>query len=160
MSDVQITPREGRGVLDRGTFDGDRLRDRLGDLDMLRERLPRGSFDFNFNMPDILSGRHLGVTVDEMSGQLAEYFGAKEGVLVASVADGSAASQAGLRAGDVITSIDGQAVRSRDDLVRGLRDARRDDVTIGIVRDKKERSVTAKIEAPSRRTRGARMPAF
>ena len=127
---------------------------------MLRERLPRGSFDFNFNMPDILSGRRLGVTVDELSGQLAAYFGAKDGVLVASVADGSAASQAGLKAGDVIRSIDGQAVRSRDDVVRALRDAQRDDVTIGIVRDRKERSVTATIEAPSRRTRGARPPAF
>lgn len=156
--DVQITPREGRGVLERGVFDGDRLRERLGDLDMLRDRLPRGGFDFNFNMPDILSGRRLGVAVEEIGDQLAQYFGAKQGVLVASVADGSAASRAGLKAGDVITSLDGQSIRSRDDLVRALRDARADEVTIGIVREKKEMSVTAKIEAP-RRTRGARLPA-
>ena len=42
-----------------------------------------------------LSGRRLGVSVDELTDQLAEYFGAKHGVLVTSVTDGSAASRGG-----------------------------------------------------------------
>src|SRR5205823_6362975 len=36
------------------------------------------------------------------------------GVVVASVTDGSAAAQAGLRAGDVLTRVAGQAVSDRD----------------------------------------------
>jgi serine protease Do len=154
--DVQITPAEGRRA---GTFDyrvnGDALRGQLGDLGNLRDRLP---FDFNldFDLQGAMSGRRLGVTVDELTNQLAQYFGAKDGVLVTAVTDGSAAARAGLKAGDVIRSIDGHDVRSREDLVRALRDGKDEEVTIGIVRDKKESSVKAKIESPRRTPRGAR----
>ena len=103
-----------------------------------------------------MSGRRLGVGVDELTDQLAQYFGANEGLLVTSVTDGSAASRAGLKAGDVITSINGRAVRSRGDLIQGLRDAASEEITIGIVRDKKESTVTAKVEGPRRPVRGAR----
>lgn len=154
--ELSITPTEGRGA--GMLIDGDRLRERLGDLGNLRDRLPF-NFNFDFDVPGVmgsLSGRRLGVGVGELTTQLAEYFGAKEGVLVTSVTDGSAAARAGLKAGDVITSIDGQPVRSREDLVRALRDGKEDELTIGIVRDKKESSVKAKIEAPRRPLRGAR----
>jgi len=154
--DVQITPAEGRrsGV----QRDGDGIR-AFGDFDQLRElgRLSErfAPFNFNFDFPGVLSGRRLGVGVSELTDQLAQYFGARDGVLVTSVTDGSAASRAGLKAGDVITSINGRPVRSREDLVRELRDATGDDVTIGIVRDRKETTVTAKIEvAPRRPARG------
>jgi serine protease Do len=144
--DVQITPREGRGVL--GALpDVDSLRERMPDFDALRN-LP---YTFDFAAP--LSGRRLGVDVDPLTSQLAQYFGAKDGLLVRSVAEGSAAARAGLRAGDVIASIDGHPVRSREDLVRELRQAKDEELTIGIVRDKKESSVKAKIEQPRRTTR-------
>jgi len=154
--ELSITPTEGRGA--GMLIDGDRLRERLGDLGNLRDRLPF-NFNFDFDVPGgmgSLSGRRLGVGVGELTTELAEYFGAKEGVLVTSVTDGSAAARAGLKAGDVITSIDGQVVRSREDLARALRDGKEDELTIGIVRDKKESSVKATIEAPRRRLRGAR----
>ena len=142
--------------------DGDGVRGRLGDLDDLRElgrlgdRLPPFNFNFDFDFPGALSGRRLGVSVDELTDQLAQYFGAKEGVLVTSVTDGSAASRAGLKAGDVITAIDGRPVRSRDDLIPELRDASGDELTIAIVRDKKASEVKAKIDTPAgRNLRGA-----
>jgi serine protease Do len=161
---IEITPQDNRGALsDRFRIDGDRFhidpdmfRRQIPDLDVFRGQMPRG-FSFDFDLPGLLSGRRLGVTVDPLTDQLAQYFGAKDGVLVTSVADGSAASRAGLKAGDVIASIDGQSVRSPEDLVGALRDAKDEEVKIGIVRDKKETSVTAKIDAPPRRTlRGAR----
>ena len=157
--EVQITPaegpraglfRDGDGVHGFGNF-GD-----LRELERLRDRLPPFNFNFDFDVPGVLSGRRLGVGVDELTDQLAQYFGAKGGLLVTSVTDGSAASRAGLRAGDVITSINGRAVRSRDDLVHELRDATGEEITIGIVRDKKESTVTAKIEPTRRPARGAR----
>ena len=92
------------------------------------------------------SGR-LGITVDSLSTQLAEYFGTKEGVLVTSVNRDSAAAKAGLKAGDVITAIDGTAVDSPDDLSR--RTQRLDggsEFTLEIVRDKKPMSLKGKLE--------------
>jgi len=155
---VDITPQDGRGGLsDRFRIDGDMLRRQIPDLDALRGQMPRGPFNFDFDLPGVLSGRRLGVTVDPLTDQLAQYFGAKEGVLVTSVADGSPASRAGLKAGDVITSVDGQPVRSTEDLVRAMRDAKSDEVTIEIVRDKRASSVKATLEGPAtRRFRGAR----
>ena len=94
--------------------------------------------------------------VYELTHQLADYFGAKDGVLVTAVTDGSAAAKAGIKAGDVITSVNGERVTSRADLVSALRRADNEEVTVGIVRDKKETSVKAKIEAPRRTLRGAR----
>jgi membrane-associated protease RseP (regulator of RpoE activity) len=86
--DVEITPSEGRDAA--MIFDGDRMRERLGDL---AGRFPDLNFNFDFDMPGSLSGRRLGVTVDELSHQLAEYFGTKDGVLVTNVTEGSAAAR-------------------------------------------------------------------
>ena len=135
--DIEITPAgdaDRRAELMIHGDIGDYMRDLGRDLGRLGDRLPPFNFNFDFDMP--LAGRRLGVSVEELTSQLAGYFGAKDGVLVTSVADGSAASRAGLKAGDVITAINGQSVRSREDLLRGLREAPdSDEVTIGIVRD-------------------------
>ena len=154
--DLEITPREGRGALNGSFVFGDRLPDMraFGDHLPYLDMLPRG-MPFDFDLPGLMSAPRLGVDVDPLSDQLAGYFGVKEGVLVRSVTDGSAASRAGLKAGDVITSVDGQPVRSREDLVRAVRDARSDELTIGIVRDRRESSVTAKIVAGRERRRPA-----
>lgn len=153
---LEITPREGHGALSGSFVHRDRLPDlrAFGDRLPYFDMLPRG-MPFDFDRPGVTSAPRLGVEVDPLSDQLAEYFGAKEGVLVRSVRDGSAASRAGLKAGDVITSVDGQPVRSREDLVRALRDARTDELTITIVRDRKESRVTAKIVAGRERRRPA-----
>ena len=155
QKDLQITPDSGRHGRTSVLIDGDRLRDQLGDLG---DRLP--PFNFNFDQPELESGRRLGVSVQELTDQLASYFGVSRGVLITAVTDGSPASRAGLKAGDVITSVNGNRIESRDDLVRALRDAadRRQaeapEITIGIVRDKKESSVKATIEPARRALRG------
>jgi len=155
QKDLQITPDSGRRGRTSVLIDGDRLRDQLGDLG---NRLP--PFNFNFDQPELESGRRLGVSVQELTDQLASYFGVSRGVLITAVTDGSPASRAGLKAGDVITSVNGNRIESRDDLVRALRDAadRRQaeapEITIGIVRDKKESSVKATIEPARRALRG------
>ncbi len=128
-------------------IDGD-LRDRLGDLS---DRL--APFNFNFDMPDLGSGRRLGLSVQPLSSQLSAYFGVQQGLLVTAVTDQSPASRAGLKAGDVITAINGERVATREDLQRGLRDATRDQVDLGMVRDKQERTVTVTVEGPRRRGR-------
>ena len=60
----------------------------------------------------------LGITFQEISGQLASYFklDADSGLLVASVQKGSPADEAGLRAGDVILRVAGREVREPEAL--------------------------------------------
>lgn len=93
------------------------------------------------------AGGRLGVTVNELPSQLAEYFGAKDGVLVTSVSADSVAAKSGLKAGDVITAIDDTTVSSAADLRRRtqrLEDG--DEFTLSIVRDKKTMTLKGKME--------------
>lgn len=100
------------------------------------------------------TGNGLGMTVGDLSDQLAAYFGVKEGVLVTSIADDSAASKAGIKAGDIITSFNGSDVAAPSDLRRRtqrLQDG--DEFTVGVVRDKKSLTLKGKAETTrSRRT--------
>jgi S1-C subfamily serine protease len=94
------------------------------------------------------------MTVGDLSDQLAGYFGVKDGVLVTSVADDSAAAKAGIKAGDVVTSFNGSDVTQPSDLrrrIQRLEDG--DEFTVGVVRDKKSLTLKGKAEtARSRRT--------
>jgi serine protease Do len=64
----------------------------------------------------------LGVTLQDLTQPLAESFGLKQpdGALVANVTPGGPAAQAQLRSGDVITQVDGEAVRTPGDLAGRL----------------------------------------
>src|SRR5262245_20591999 len=109
--------------------------------------LPRDfNFDFNFDGFVPFSQRRLGATITPLTDQLAEYFGVKQGVLVSEVTPGSAGEMAGLKAGDVITSIRGQAVGSPEDIVNALREAEAGgNVEIRVMRSRKETTLTAKM---------------
>jgi serine protease Do len=95
----------------------------------------------------------LGVTVSDMSDQLASYFGAKEGALVTSVRDGSAAAKAGLQAGDVITAINGEAVRVPGDVRRVTEKLSGEEFTVDVLRDKKKVTLKGKSEPRTERRR-------
>ena len=102
------------------------------------------------------TGNGLGITTGHLSDQLADYFGVKgkDGVLVTSIADNSAASKAGIKAGDVITSFNGSEVTGPSDLsrrIQRLQDG--DEFTVDVVRDKKSMTLKGKVETTrSRRT--------
>jgi len=93
------------------------------------------------------TGNQLGVTVNGISEQLKEYFGVKDGVLVASVTEGSAAGKAGVKAGDVIVSVNGSTIEDASGLRREMQrlDAG-EDFTLNIVRDKKPMTLKGKSE--------------
>ena len=94
------------------------------------------------------------MTVGDLSDQLAGYFGVKDGVLVTSVADNSAAAKAGIKAGDVVTSFNGTEVTQPSALrrqIQRLQDG--DEFTVGVVRDKKALTLKGKAETTrARRT--------
>jgi serine protease Do len=96
----------------------------------------------------------LGIRVSALTSQLADYFGAKRGVLVTSVEDNSAAQSAGFKAGDVVTAINGADVADPADLrnrVQRLRDG--EEFTAEVLRQKKPMTLKGKMER--RANRGA-----
>ena len=96
----------------------------------------------------------LGISVQELSSQLADYFGVDDGVLVSRVDEDSVASEAGLQAGDVITSVDGRAVGDSDSLRRRLSaTGPGEDVSIGLTRAGRELELTATIREEGQRRR-------
>jgi S1-C subfamily serine protease len=96
----------------------------------------------------------LGVNVQELTPDLAAYFGVKDGLLVNSVQADTPAAKAGIKAGDVIGTVNGKAVVSSAELVKELAD-KEGEIAIGVTRDKKALSLKATLEprkAPARRT--------
>jgi serine protease Do len=81
----------------------------------------------------------LGIECEGVDSQLAQYFGVKQGVLVRSVRKGSAADKAGLKAGDVLTTIGGENVATPRDVTSFLRmhDSGKP-ITLALMRDHKE----------------------
>jgi serine protease Do len=113
---------------------------------------PRAPMLENFGF---FRGNQLGVSVSGLSDQLAEYFGTKTGMLVNDVTEGSAAAKAGIKAGDVIVSVNGSPVETAGDIGRHLQKLETgDEFTVQVMRDRKPVTLKGKIEAPpARRTR-------
>lgn len=122
---------------------------------------------FAFRMPEmpsmewngslLLGGQpRLGIDAEDLSGQLGAFFGAPdgEGILVRDVSSGSPAEKAGVKAGDVITSLNGERIRTVGELREKL-SAKRDDkdrtVKLGVLRNKSEISVNVELPAPAPR---------
>ena len=112
---------------------------------------PRALPALPFESFRVVTGRRLGITLEGLDDQLAQYFGVKEGVLVKSVAADSAAQKAGVKAGDVITSVNGRQVYEVSDVNRALdRMENADDFTLEVMRDRKPLTLKGKLESRGR----------
>ena len=118
------------------------------------ETLRRFSEELPRSLDRLLSpGRaRLGVSVQELTPDLAAYFSVNAGVLVSRVDAERPAAKAGLKAGDVITAIDGKPVKSTAELVEQLA-GKQGEVTISVTRDKKALTLKAALDAPGTRPR-------
>jgi len=89
----------------------------------------------------------LGVRIESLNPDLASALGtgSERGVLVLEVLGGTAAEKAGIKAGDIIVSVDREAVSDADDLVSALRDEN-GVVSIGVVRRGVKRTIDATLE--------------
>jgi len=132
---------------------------------------------FTFRMPDmpeipdipamewnggaLLGGRpRLGIDAEDLNGQLGAFFGAPdgEGILVREVNSGSPAEKAGVKAGDVITSLNGERIRSVGELrekLSGKRDEKDRTVKLGVLRNKS--AITLTVELPEQAARAKRV---
>jgi serine protease Do len=130
---------------------------RMPDLPEVREIPEIPSMEWNGAM--ILGGHpRLGIDAEDLNGQLGTFFGAPdgEGILVREVNAGSPAEKAGLKAGDVITSLNGERIRSVGDLREKLsakRDEKGTSVKLGVLRNRSELSLTVELPASPARTK-------
>jgi serine protease Do len=102
----------------------------------------------NTILPDLKSSGKvtrgwMGVSVQDVSEDIAKSLGLKtqKGALIADVVEGDPAEKAGLRAGDVITEINGKSVNNSHDLlltIAGLRVG--ENVKVRVIRDGQEKT--------------------
>jgi len=120
---------------------------------------------FAFNMPDMshlnelmeyapwFGGRpRLGIDAEDLEGDFGNYFGAPdgEGVLVRGVFSDSPAAKAGLKVGDVITSVDGDRVHSIGELREKLVEKRSEkSIKLGLLRNKAPLTLSVEMPAPA-----------
>ncbi len=97
----------------------------------------------------------LGIDAEDLRGELGNYFGAPEGegILVRRVFDDSPAAKAGLKSGDVITSVDGKRIRSVKELREQLRGNNEEgkSIKVGLLRNKAELSLNVDIPARAKK---------
>jgi len=107
---------------------------------------PPSAWSFSFK-----SGRgRLGVNATDMTEELRDYFGAPKdaGVLVQRVEPGTPAAKAGLKVGDVITRVGGEAVESSSDVSRALSDKKSGElVPVTVVRGRRTLQLQAKLDS-------------
>jgi serine protease Do len=105
------------------------------------------------DMPEVMDPRTpvLGINAEDLTSQLGSYFGAPNnaGVLVREVRPGTPADKAGLKAGDVITKLEGKEVRTLADLRAQLREkSNQASVNMSVLHKGSEIAVTVPIEKP------------
>jgi serine protease Do len=102
------------------------------DLISAGHKVTRGSIGIRFNQG--------------LSGAVNRVYGFKSGVLVQQVVHGGPADKAGLKGGDIITTIDGRGIKDGDDLVNEITTRRPGStIRLGYSRDGKQMDTTVTI---------------
>jgi len=125
--------------------------------------------NFVFQMPEIqgeLNGllengtwgtssrRRLGIDAEDVNGEFGNYFGAPEGegILVRGVFADSPAAKAGLKVGDVVTTVDGERVRSVGELRSKIAGkTQTNSLKLGVIRNKAPLTLSVELPAPEKR---------
>ncbi len=113
--------------------------------------LPSVAFPSDVEVPLMTpASARRGIVVESLTTQLADFFGVPsgQGVLVRNVQRGSLGATAGLKAGDVIIKIDGQAIRDLADWRRTM-NISSGKTAFSIIREKREQVVEMVAPGPA-----------
>ena len=118
------------------------------------QNMPNGQMR-TFNLPNgqgwafsnMAGGRRIGISVTELTKQLADHFKVDSGVMVSDVGDNTPAAKAGLRAGDIIVQADGRTIMNQSELIRVINEKKEGDVQLTIVRDGSRQTINVTPEA-------------
>src|SRR6202167_4428304 len=101
-------------------------------------------FDLPVSVIVVHSGMHSGLMVENITAQLGDFFGVKDGkgVLVRSVEKGSRGEKSGFRAGDVVVKVNNQSVHDTSDFTHALRSTEGDTAAVTVMREKREQNLT------------------
>jgi S1-C subfamily serine protease len=105
-----------------------------------------GNAPSGFHMPFTGSSLHVGVMVEPLTTQMADFLGVTGGVMIKSVAHKSAADAAGLKAHDVILEVGGETVATSSDWERLLRSSDGKPVQVAIFRDRLKQLVLLQVD--------------
>ncbi len=86
----------------------------------------------------------IGFEGEPLTPQLAEFFGVHDGVLVRAVTEKTAAEKAGLKAGDIVTKVNGMPVTSPREISGIVRQSKKT-VIFTVVRNKKEMTLNLEV---------------
>ena len=100
----------------------------------------------------IVSASYTGAKLEVMGPQLAEFFGTQgsAGLLVRHVDPSSPAADAGLKAGDVVVKVNSLQVVNGNDWSKTIHENRGKSVSVVVLRDKKEQTLTLTPDAKKR----------
>ena len=88
----------------------------------------------------------LGVVIQDITPDITEAIGVKEGIIIAQIAPSSPAEKAGLKVGDIITSVDGQRIESVRDLqFKIMKTPPGTQITLGVIRSGKEMQIKVNV---------------
>jgi serine protease Do len=111
-------------------------------------QLPTAPFEGNdFSFMTGASPR-VGFEGEALTPQLAEFFGVKGGVLVRTVVAKTPAEKAGLKAGDVVTKVNGTPVTTPREISSLVHMSRNGKVAFTIVRNKREQALNVEMPEP------------
>ena len=104
--------------------------------------LPKSSRSNSFFGSLTRSRYYVGLDIQPLPTGLADYFGAKSGVLVGNVFSNSPAAAAGMKPADVIQKVNGQPIVTLSDWERAMRVNHGKQVQVTIIREKKEQTLS------------------
>ncbi|MDE3199805.1 MAG: PDZ domain-containing protein [Acidobacteriota bacterium] len=100
-----------------------------------------------FHLPFFGSSLNVGVMVEPLTSQMADYLGVPNGVMVKQVARKSEAALSGLKAFDVILKVGQENIATTADWERALRTNKGKPVQITILRDRKQQTITLQVDS-------------
>ncbi|HXE91852.1 MAG TPA: PDZ domain-containing protein [Terriglobales bacterium] len=131
---------------------GDRSKMYAGKYKVIMPKLPRIPEVPAVDVVVRTSVARNGLVVENLTNQLGEFFGVKDGagVLVRSVEKGSPAEASGFKAGDVIVSVGNEKIADTGDWRAAMRRQKGGAVSVGIIREKKTQTLT--LNLPERKS--------